>query len=185
MPLTLLRHTTPAVGPEICYGASDVALAPGFAAEAAAVAAAVTATLPPVARIVTSPLSRAVRLAEVIAGRLGVPVTIDPDWREIDFGAWEGRPWSDIPEAEVAAWSADFMDARAHGGESVAMLLARVRRAVARCCPEEAWLAVTHGGPIRAALYAAGAGETAWRHTVPFGGLVSLPRRLPVRGAAG
>ena len=39
MPLTLLRHTTPAVGPEVCYGASDVALAPGFEAEAAAVLA--------------------------------------------------------------------------------------------------------------------------------------------------
>jgi hypothetical protein len=34
MSLTLLRHTAPAVGTEICYGASQVNLVPGFAAEA-------------------------------------------------------------------------------------------------------------------------------------------------------
>ena len=103
-----------------------------------------------------------------------MPVTVDPDWRELDFGAWEGRPWSEIPAAEVEAWTADFMDARPHGGESVAMLLRRVRTAVARCCPEETWLAVTHGGPIRAALFAAGGGPEVWTRAVPFGGLVAF-----------
>lgn len=173
MPLTLLRHTTPAVGPEVCYGARDIGLAAGFEEEAAAV----VRSLPPIARVVTSPLARSARLAAFVAGRLGVPVTVDPDWRELDFGAWEGRPWDEIPRAEVDAWTADFMDARPHGGESVAMLLARVRRAVARCCPEEAWLAVTHGGPIRAALFAAGGGPECWTRAVPFGGIVALPAR--------
>lgn len=180
MPLTLLRHTTPALGPEVCYGATDIALAPAFAADAAAV----LATLPPVGRIVTSPLGRCARLAEHLGARLGLPVTVDPDWREMDFGTWEGRPWTDIPAAEVDAWAADFMDARPHGGESVAMLLARVRRALARCSPEEACLAVTHGGPIRAALFAAGAGPESWTRPVPFGGLVALPAP-PARRAGG
>lgn len=173
MPLTLLRHTTPAVGEGICYGSSDVALAEGFDAEAAAV----LARLPPVRRIVTSPLGRCARLAGFLGARLGVAVAVDPRWREMDFGAWEGRPWSAIPPAEVEAWGADFMEARPHGGESVAMLLARVRAAMARCCPEEAWLVVTHGGPVRAALFASGAGPECWTRPVPFGALVPLPPR--------
>ncbi len=171
MPLTLLRHTTPVLGPEVCYGATDVALAPGFEAEADAA----LAGLPPVGRIVTSPLARCARLAELLGARLGVAVNVDPDWRELDFGAWEGRPWAEIPRAEIDAWAADFMEARPHGGESVATLLARVRRAVARCGEDEDWLAVTHGGPVRAALFAAGGGPESWRRSIPYGGLVALP----------
>lgn len=171
MPLTLLRHTTPALGPDVCYGARDIGLAPGFETEAAAV----LARLPPVARIVTSPLARCTRLATFLGTRLHVPVTVDPDWRELDFGAWEGRPWTEIPRAEVDAWTADFLHARRHGGESVAMLLARVRAALARCRPEEACLAVTHGGPIRAALFATGGDPASWTRPVPFGALVALP----------
>jgi alpha-ribazole phosphatase len=180
MPLTLLRHTTPAVGPGFCYGRTDVALSPRFEDEAAGV----LGRLPPVARIVSSPLERCARLAGHLSARLGVPVAFDPDWRELDFGAWEGRPWSEVPPAEVDAWVADFMDARPHGGESVAMLLVRVRRAIARCGPEEDLLAVTHGGPVRAALFAAGGGPESWTRTVPFGGIVALPTP-PDRARAG
>lgn len=179
MPLTLLRHTTPALGAEVCYGATDAGLAAGFAAEADAV----LARLPRVGRIVTSPLGRCTRLAELLGARLGVAVTVDPDWREMDFGTWEGRPWAEIPRAEVDAWAAEFMAARPHGGESVAMLLARVRRAVARCDPAEDWLAVTHGGPVRAALFAAGGGAESWARRVPFGGLVALPAPPGAGGA--
>ncbi len=177
MPLTLLRHTTPALGTDICYGATDVGLGPAFAAEAAAA----MTQLPPVGRIVTSPLGRCARLADHLGRKLGVPVTVDADWREMDFGRWEGRPWTEIPPVEVEAWTADFMTARPHGGESVAMLLARVRKAVARCCPEERWLAVTHGGPIRAALVAAGGGAECWTRSVPFGAVVALKPAVRVR----
>ena len=179
MPLTLLRHTRPAVGPEICYGARDVALAETFEAEAAAL----LPGLPPVDRIVTSPLARCARLAEWLGDRLDVPVTQDPDWREIDFGRWEGLAWDAVPRDELGLWCEDFMAARPHGGESVAMLLARVRTAAARFCPEDRALAVTHGGPIRAALFAAGSDPEAWTRTVPFGTLVPLPSR-PRRAAA-
>jgi len=178
MPLTLVRHTTPALGPEVCYGATDVGLAPGFEAAAAAVLAA----LPPVGRIVTSPLARCARLAAFLGARRGLPVEADAAWREMDFGAWEGRPWDAIPRAEVEAWSADFMAARPHGGESVVALLARVRAAMARRCPEERWLVVTHGGPIRAALFATGGDPASWTRPVPFGEVVTLP--APGRAAS-
>jgi alpha-ribazole phosphatase len=169
MALTLVRHTPPSVGVEICYGALDVELA----ADCADAAAALAARFAPVDRIVTSPLRRCRLLAEALGSRLAVPVALDADWREMDFGRWQGRRWADIPRAELDAWAADFMHARPHGGESVAMLVARTREAIGRCCPERRWLAVTHSGVIRAALFAAGA-QDAWTRSIGFGSVVEL-----------
>ena len=172
MALILARHTRPAVE-GLCYGRTDPPLAPEFGAEAEALLAALGA----VGRIVSSPLGRCRRLADVLGARLGVPVTEDADWREMDFGTWEGRRWEAVPRAELDAWAADFMDARPHGGESVAMLLARTRRAIAAAATGGPVLVVTHAGPIRAALFAGGEGPGAWRRVVPFGGLVEIDVR--------
>ena len=67
------------------------------------------------------------------------------------------------------------MHARPHGGESVAMLLARTRRALARCraVPGHT-LAVTHAGPIRAALLATGGDADAWQRAIGFGETIAL-----------
>jgi alpha-ribazole phosphatase len=158
MALTLVRHTPPSVGAEICYGALDVGLAAGFADEAAALAA----RLAPVDRIVTSPLRRCRLLAEALSARLGVAAAADADWREMDFGRWQGRRWADIPRAELDAWAADFLHARPHGGESVAMLAARTAAALAACPAGERTVVVTHAGPIRAAL-------AAWDRPIAYG----------------
>jgi alpha-ribazole phosphatase len=169
--LTLVRHTRPADGDGRCYGRTDIALGPGFAAEADALAA----RLPRPDRIVTSPLARCRRLADRLGARLHAPVAVDLDWREIDFGRWEGQPWSDLPRPELDAWAADLLHARPHGGESVALLLARIRRALARCrAAPGRTLVVTHAGPIRAALFAAGGGAAAWQRAVGFGEAVTL-----------
>jgi alpha-ribazole phosphatase len=157
MALILARHTRPAVA-GTCYGRSDAALAPSFAAEAEAL----LAELPEIARIATSPLARCRRLADALGDRLGLPVAADPDLAEMDFGAWEGRPWDAIPAA------------RPHGGESVAMLLARTRRALARLRGAPgAGLAITHAGVIRAALFDAG-DPGAWQREIPFARAIRL-----------
>jgi alpha-ribazole phosphatase len=169
--LTLLRHTRPLAAEGLCYGASELELGPDFAIEAQAL----LARLARPDRIVTSPLLRCLRLAELLGAQLAVPVEVEPDWREMDFGSWEGRAWSDIPRAELDAWAADFLHARPHGGESVAMLLARTRRALDGCrTPEVRSLAVTHAGVIRAALAATGGGATAWNRAIGFGEAVAL-----------
>ena len=47
---------------------------------------------------------------------------------EMDFGAWEGRPWAEVPEAELSAWTDDFADHAPGGtGECVRDFLSRVR----------------------------------------------------------
>ena len=171
MALTLVRHARPPEAAGICYGSTDLAPGPDLEAEAAALAAG----LAPADRIVSSPLARCRRLADTLAARLGLPVTVDARWREMDFGSWEGRPWDAIPRGELDAWAADFMAARPHGGESVAMLLARTRSALASRPAGERWLAVTHGGVIRAALFATGGGAAAWHRQVGYGEAICLP----------
>jgi alpha-ribazole phosphatase len=61
---------------------------------------------------------------------------------ELDFGDWDGRPWTDIPRHEVDAWCADFLDHRPGGGESLAALFARV----AAWDPPAGAVVVGHGG---------------------------------------
>lgn len=173
MALILLRHLRPEGGEGLCYGRADLAPAPCGAVGAAAR----VGRLPPFARVITSPLRRCRRLAALLAGRAGVPLHVDPRWAEIDFGAWEGRSWEALPRAEIDAWARDLLHARAHGGESVAMLLARVRRALARTPRRGSTLVVTHAGPIRAALVASGAGPVAWQRRVGFGEWVALGGR--------
>src|SRR5690242_8696605 len=43
-----------------------------------------------VVAIYASDLSRAKETAEIVGGRLGLPVVVDPDLRERNWGTWEG-----------------------------------------------------------------------------------------------
>ncbi|HET9067031.1 MAG TPA: histidine phosphatase family protein [Amaricoccus sp.] len=166
MPLILVRHTRPEGGDGICYGRTDLAAAPGFEPEARRLAARIARDLGPADRIVSSPLRRCTALAEALARHLALPLALDPRWAELDFGAWEGRPWDEIPRAELDAWAGDLLHARPHGGESVAMLAARVAAAIAACPAGERTLVVTHAGPIRAAL-------AAWDRPIGYGEAVT------------
>lgn len=165
MSVILLRHTRPEGAEGLCYGRTDLALAPGFEGEVARLAGA----LPAVTRIVTSPLSRCRRLAEALAAARGQPVAVEEELIEMDFGRWEATPWDAIPRAELDAWAADFSGANPHGGETVADLAARARRALDRAAAgARPVLAVTHAGIIKAALVAAG-DPNGWKAETAFG----------------
>jgi len=80
----------------------------------------------PVDRVLTSPRQRARRTAE-LAG-LGVPVTIDPDLAEWDYGDYEGRTSKDI-DAERPGWRL-FRDG-CPGGETPQQVCDRADRLIA------------------------------------------------------
>ena len=169
--LILVRHTRPLVSDDVCYGATDLDLAPTFEDEATRVIAA----LPPAERLVTSPLRRCRRLAERIGAARSLAPAVDERLREMDFGRWEGVPWHAIPRAELDAWTADFLHARPHGGESVHMLYERTRSAIADYRRTGlSHLVVTHAGVIKA-VRAEDGHPDAWRSRVDFGGRVRLP----------
>jgi alpha-ribazole phosphatase len=179
MALILLRHTRPEGAEGLCYGRTDLPLAPGLQDEVVRLSAA----LPPVACIVTSPLSRCARLAQALARARGLSLRADPRLIEMDFGTWEGRPWAEIARAELDAWAADLTGARPHGGETVAELAARSRAALqdALAGPGPA-LVVTHAGVIKSALHPS-RGDAAWQAQVGFGDWVTLGPDFSERSA--
>ncbi|MEO0400689.1 MAG: alpha-ribazole phosphatase family protein [Pseudomonadota bacterium] len=171
MALTFLRHTTPRVAPGTCYGQTDLDLADSFVEEAEAAAD----NMPPTTQIVTSPLTRCRRLAHYLADAFELPLAVEPRIIEMDFGNWENRPWADIPRDQLDAWAEDFLHARPHGGESVAMLRARTRAALSDWrATAEATLIVTHAGVIKAALAKGDRAEHFKTH-IEFGGFIAMP----------
>ncbi len=151
--ILVARHPRPRVGSRICYGRLDVALAEPAATGAAAV---IKAAGDRIERIITSPLSRAQEVARAVAAQAGAPLHTDDRLAEMDFGAWEGQAWAAIPRAEIDAWAADPLRYRPGGGEAVADVLRRVRRAwTGIASSADTTLVVTHAGPIRCLLHVA------------------------------
>ena len=164
MALILLRHTKPDAPEGLCYGAMDLAPAGGFADQATALAQ----DLPKITLIISSPLTRCAMLAEAIANARNLPLTTEPRLREMDFGAWEGQLWANLPRSELDAWAADLLHARPHGGESVAQLRTRTLQALRDHAAPNV-LIVTHHGVIKCARHVT-EGDSAWQSTLPFGG---------------
>ena len=142
MILYLVRHPQPKIDPGICYGSLDVE-----AENAQAVAERLRTELPPGLPVWSSPLRRCRDLAE----RLHPAPVFDARLQEMDFGAWEGRPWDAIPRAEIDAWAADVAGYAPPGGESPHALQRRALEFVAGLAVAEAVI-VTHAGVIRTLL---------------------------------
>jgi broad specificity phosphatase PhoE len=106
--------------------------------------------------VYSSPLRRAMETAEVVAGWLGFhPVSLDA-LREVDVGSWQGLTRAEIEQRfpeQFRRWL-DY----GHGwddGETYEEMGARVIAAIEELATRhhgERIIAVTHGGPIRAAL---------------------------------
>ena len=134
--------------PGTCYGRLDVPLAPGWRGWAIEQADRLAATAP--VRIWTSPASRCLSVADVLARRLGLEAIPDQRLLELDFGDWEGRRWEDVPRAALDRWAADPLGFRPPGGESGSALIERVG-SFARALADDACscVVVSHGGPLR------------------------------------
>jgi alpha-ribazole phosphatase len=148
------RHPR-AIGAEgLCLGRTDLAVDPRRAKRLAHRIRALARRqgLPRI--VLTSPLVRSRAVGRWLA-RWGWQHRVDPALAELDFGTWDGRPWSDITRTAVDAWCADFLHHAPGGGESVGALLARVRR----FDPVSARIVVTHGGWLSAAQWLSAQGE--------------------------
>ena len=119
MRLILVRHPQPLVAAGVCYGSTDLEVAPG---ELARTLAALTPRLPAGLPVYSSPLRRCAGLA---AGLSATPI-FDARLVEMHFGGWEMRAWDDIARADVDAWAADLANYQPGGGESVLRMAARI-----------------------------------------------------------
>ena len=113
----------------------------------------------PIAPLSSSDLARAAETARIVLGERDVPLRLDPDWREMRFGAWEGLTWEQICAARPALDRDAATTVRTYapeGGETFDELCARVRRAVDRAVADVSddgvVLVATHAGPLHALL---------------------------------
>jgi len=125
--------------------------------------------------IVSSDLRRASGVAAAARDRFGVPVTIDPRWRELDFGDWDGLQASEIDASALARFWDDPDAAPPPAGERWSALIDRVGGAIGALAPRTT-LVVAHGGSIRAAVaLLCGFGQRQlWALDLPYAALLSL-----------
>ncbi|GAC69464.1 histidine phosphatase family protein [Gordonia soli] len=111
----------------------------------------------PISAIVSSPLSRARATAEAIAQQIDVPVTVDEDLTETDFGAWEGLTFTEAAGRDPQLhprWLADIT-VPAPDGESFADVghrVERVKHRLLRQYPGQVVVVVSHVTPIKLLL---------------------------------
>ncbi|MEN6319397.1 MAG: histidine phosphatase family protein [Syntrophaceae bacterium] len=78
--------------------------------------------------IYSSPLSRAVRTAEIIAGHYGLSVQIHPELIDIDYGQWQGLTPDEVREQwpeTIDDWYNKPVSAHIPGGETLEQLRSR------------------------------------------------------------
>ncbi len=144
--LYLVRHTRVNIPSGICYGNTDVELADTFKQELVAVESRLKGII--FDSIYSSPLKRCTTLA----GSIAPNVIIDQRIREFNFGLWERMTWLDIYDLEEGKkWFDDYKNVRTPQGESLQMVLERVKDFI-EALPKyfDNILIVTHAGIIRA-----------------------------------
>ena len=109
-----------------------------------------------VRRLYASDLRRALQTAEPLARLWDIPVAVRRSLREMSFGDWEGRRWSDLraEESNLKAMESS-PELGAPGGETFACFRDRVLRALNEIvaeCDGQVGAIVTHLGVIRVLL---------------------------------
>lgn len=104
-------------------------------------------------QIIASDLTRCVDTA-----RIAYPdsdLELDPGWREMNFGEWEGRTYEECLERDgprFRGWITHPAGASPPGGEAFGDFWMRVERAMKELPPDGNVLVITHSGTIRVAL---------------------------------
>ena len=166
--LILVRHGESVANAQgLLLGRTDAELTELGRAQAAAVPALLTRA---VAEVRTSPLARARDTAELLG--LGVPVTVDERWVEVDYGEYECQPLGGIPAEVWQRWQCD-RGFRPAGGESLAEVDERVEAACAELFAADGSgarradadvVVVSHVTPIKAAVaWSLGTTDLYWR----------------------
>jgi alpha-ribazole phosphatase len=126
-------------------------------------------------RLIASDLHRSRAAGEAIGAAVGVPLAIDPRWRELDFGDWDGKAASTLDPGVLGRFWDDPDANPPPGGECWSALTARVSTAIADLSPVPT-LIVTHGGAMRAALHALCGFDPCqlWAFDLAYASLLSL-----------
>ncbi|SIT70628.1 probable phosphoglycerate mutase [Ectothiorhodosinus mongolicus] len=135
----------------------------------------------PWTQIISSPMQRCQSFARRLAECTGLPLAIESRFREVGFGAWEGRTRAELRAQgpEYQAFFADPVNARPAGSEPLEDFYARVIHGLGHIQQEYAdqhVLLVTHAGVIRATIcYALDIPLKAmYRIKIPYAGVTQV-----------
>ena len=154
--IDLLRHGE-CEGGDIFRGSTDVALSEsGWDTMRHAINTHAADT--PWEQLVSSPLKRCRHFAEAISRRHNISLTIEDDFRELNFGDWDGlerRHLRDSHKETLRLLQTDPASFNPPGGESMLAFQRRVQKAWHRL-PDQYrgrhLLSIQHGGTIRMIL---------------------------------
>ena len=106
--------------------------------------------------VISSPLQRASKTAEIIASALKVPIEYDPAWKERNFGQLQGQLLEEISQRTPPVDFFDPYEPVGGNGESQLDLYTRACLALQNVLrlPAGSYLIVSHGGILNKALYA-------------------------------
>jgi alpha-ribazole phosphatase len=161
MHVYLIRHTTPAVPANTCYGQADVDVTPSFAQELAQLQTKLGHIRP--CQLYSSPLQRCHKLAQAMAQHwqqthaVGYAIAVEQDARlkELHFGDWEMQNWNDIPRGLVDVWAEEHVMRAPPNGESFHALHQRAKAFLDSVCAQneaDNIVIFTHAGVIRSLL---------------------------------
>ncbi len=155
--LHLFRHgKVDTGGQRLAYGHSDYPLTAEGTAQGEALRRFAAEHFPEPDGVLSSDLRRCADIARPLAEELGVPLRLLPELREQHMGLWEGRPWAELTDEDVARvrdyWT-DYAGTRPPEGETYREMAARVQGWLKddwEAIRGKRWLVVSHIGPIRA-----------------------------------
>lgn len=167
--LHLLRHGEPST-PGLLMGHTDGEPTP------AGIAACVDQVADlDITDVISSDLKRCARVAHAVGRQRGIPISVDPRWRELNFGAWDGLAASAVdPDASRRFWDDPDVNPPP-SGERWSSLIARISSAIGDITGLST-LVVTHGGAIRGALACLCGFDKRqiWAVDLPYGALLTL-----------
>ena len=174
MKITLIRHTRVAVETGICYGWSDVGVAPSFETEASRVKENISNEQFDI--VYSSPLSRCRKLAAFCG--FHEPI-LDDRLKELNFGEWEMKSWNELssdPRSE--AWFKDWVNNPTPNGESLQDQYDRVSDFLNELRKSELQKVClfAHGGVLTCARVYAGEYplQDAFKNVPSYGAIVKL-----------
>lgn len=117
MEIHLIRHTAVENPENLCYGFAEMPLRKDYLEDFKTLE-----TDDDYDIIISSPSERCYLLADFFK----FDYQTDERLREMNFGSWELKKWTDIPEQEINPWYKDFIHTNTSGGENLLEMQTRV-----------------------------------------------------------
>ncbi|WP_426277027.1 alpha-ribazole phosphatase family protein [Chryseobacterium sp. S-02] len=146
MEIHLIRHTAIENPDNLCYGFAEMSLRKDYNDDFKRIQIDKDFDL-----VISSPSQR----CQLLAKYFQLHYETDERIREMNFGDWELKKWSEIPEEEINPWYEDFINVKAKNGENLLEMQSRVsefwNELISKKNINKA-LIVTHAGVIRLIL---------------------------------